>query len=153
VHSVVNRLIGASRLKQIGAAVALAVGLTAGTAVTVEAISVDRVHAVWALTDEVGESSQTIPIRAAHPGCPSWSRLGGLVFETVETETSVTITVTFPEHDSDVMCSQQGSTMRATVKLDQPLGDREIIDGGSGSDPAAPITIAYYVGDSPGDPS
>ncbi len=97
----------------------------AGAAATVEAISVDRVDAVWAVNDAVGESSQAIPIRAAHPGCPSWSRLGGLVIESVETDDTVTITATFPQHSASVPCNRRGTAMRATVKLDRPLGERK----------------------------
>lgn len=141
-----------SRRRHIGALVAASIGLIGGTALTVEAISVDRVDAIWAVNDEVGESSQVIPIRAAHPDCPSWSELGGLVVESVETDTSVTITATFPEQAADAFCRHQGTAMRATVRLDEPLGNRVVIDGSSGLDPSTPLTIAFYTGDSPGSP-
>lgn len=147
-----SKLFGPSRASRISLVVAMAAVAVAGTAATVEAISVDRVDAVWAVNEEVGESSQIIPIRAAHPGCPSWSRLGGLVVESVETDESVTITVTFPEHGLQVPCSRRGIAMPATVRLDRPLGDRVVIDGRTGRDPVTPITIAFYTGHSPGSP-
>jgi len=152
VDSTRFKLIRSARAKRVIVAVFVATGLIVGTAVTIESISVDRVNAIWAVNDEVGDSSQAIPIRAAHPDCPSWSRLGGLVVDLVETEESVTITATFPEHAAEVPCNRRGTAMRATVELDRPLGDRVIIDGGSGLDPATPITIAFYTGDSPGSP-
>lgn len=152
MHRLVTNVIGTTRLRQVSASVALTAVSVAGAAATVEAISVDRVDAVWAVNDAVGESSQAIPIRAAHPGCPSWSRLGGLVIESVETDDTVTITATFPQHSASVPCNRRGTAMRAIVKLDRPLGERKIIDGGSGADPATPITIAFYTGHSPGSP-
>lgn len=147
-----SNLNGMSRTKRAIVGAAAAVALVAATAVTVETISVDRVDAVWAVNDEVGESSQVIPIRAAHPGCPSWSRLGGLVVESVETDESVIIIATFPDHEVDVPCNRRGSSVGATVKLDSPLGDRVVINGATGLDPATPITIAFYTGHSPGSP-
>jgi hypothetical protein len=74
------------------------------------------------------------------------------MIESVETDESVTITATFPQHGEDVPCNRRGTAMRATVKLDRPLGDRTLIDGANGTDPATPITIAFYTGDSPGSP-
>ena len=118
-------------------------------AVSVASLSVDRVDAVWGVNGEVGESSQAIPIRAAHPDCPSWSRLGGLVVTAVETDTSVTLSVTFPAHDDDLPCEWMGNAMRATVKLQEPLGNRRLIDGGNGLDPATPAAMAFYTGQAP----
>lgn len=152
VESLRSKLPGKSRTGRFGAAVLMAAAIVAGAAATVEAVSVDRVDAIWAVNDEVGEFSQAIPIRAVHPGCPSWSRLGGLVIDSVETDESVTITATFPEHGVQVPCIRRGTAMRATVELDRPLGDRVVIDGGTGLDPATPITIAFYTGQSPGSP-
>lgn len=128
---------------------ALGSSLIALTTLSVAAISVDRVDAAWGVNGEVGESSLVIPIHAAHPACPSWSNLGGLVVDAVETETSVTITATFPLPGDDQPCRWLGSAMPATVKLDGPLGDRALIDGGTGLGPATPVSIAFYTGQSP----
>ncbi len=123
---------------------AVVVGLVA-----VAALSVDRVDAVWAVNGEVGESSQAIPIRAAHPDCPSWSTLGGLVVTAVETDASVTLRVTFPSRGDDVPCEWMGDAMRATVKLEEPLGSRRLIDGSNGLDPATPAAMAFHTGQAP----
>jgi len=117
----------------------------------VRAISVDRVEAVWTIDGEVGELSQAIPVRAAHPGCPSWSNLGGLVVTAVEASDTVTLTASFPEHDEDTPCAWMGNAMRVTIKLEEPLGDRDLIDGATGKDPATPATIAFHTGQSPVD--
>lgn len=117
--------------------------------VAVTTLSVDRVEAVWAVNGEIGESSQVIPIRAAHPDCPSWARLGGLVVTAVETAEAVTLSVTFPSHDDETPCEWLGNAMRATVKLEQPLGDRRLIDGSSGLDPATPAAMAFQTGQAP----
>ena len=143
---------GISRNKRVGVAIAFVGLVMMGTALIIETISVDRIEAVWAVNNEVGESSQVIPIRAAHPECPSWSQLGGLVVDSIETDDAVIITATFPEHHSDEPCHRRGTTMQATVKLDEPLGDRVVIDGSSGTDPSTPLTIAFYIGESPGSP-
>ncbi len=123
---------------------AVAIGVVA-----VAALSVDRVEAVWAVNGEVGESSQVIPIRAAHPDCPSWSSLGGLVVTALETDDTVTLSVTFPTHGDDVPCNRMGNAMRATVKLEQPLGSRQLIDGINGLDPATPASMAFHTGQAP----
>lgn len=60
------------------------------------------------------------------------------------------ITATFPEHGIDTPCNRRGTAMRASVELDRPLGDRVLIDGRTGRDPATPATIAFYIGYSPG---
>lgn len=134
---------------QLASAVIVSSSVLATGAVMVEAISVDRVEAVWGVYGEVGESSQAIPIRAAHPSCPSWSTLGGLVVNSVETDETVTIIATFPDHDADVPCGWMGVAMRATVRLDRPLGDRLVIDGTTGADPATPVAIAFHTGQAP----
>ena len=126
----------------------LAALVVVGVAV-VRSISVDRVDAVWAVSGEVGESSQAIPIRAAHPSCSSWSSLGGLVVTAVETDDVVTVTASFPSHPSDVDCEWIGNSMPAVVKLDEPLGDRALVDGATGRDPATPATMAFHTGRSP----
>ncbi len=144
-----SKLASKTRVSQTAARMLLVAGIVAGSAATVEAISVDRVDAVWGVTGEVGESSQVIPIRAAHPHCPSWSTLGGLVVRSIETDESVTITASFPEQGSEVRCEWMGNAMRATVKLDRPLGDRTVIDGRTGQDPATPFSIAFHTGQSP----
>ncbi len=118
-------------------------------ALAVTTISIDRVDAVWTVNGEVGESSQAIPIRAAHPDCPSWSNLGGLVVTAVETDETVTVFVTFPDHDDDEPCDWMGNAMRASVKLDRPLGERDVIDGASGLEPATPATMAFHTGQAP----
>lgn len=115
----------------------------------VRQISVQRVDAVWTVDGQIGESSQVIPIRAAHPSCPSWSNLGGLVVTTVETDETVTLTATFPEHERDRPCAWMGNSLRATAKLESPLGDRMLVDGATGQDPATPATIAFHTGQSP----
>lgn len=114
-------------------------------------MSVQRVEAVWSVDGQVGELSQTIPIRAAHPSCPSWSDLGGLVVTTVETDEAVTLTATFPDHEDGRECEWMGNSMRATAKLESPLGDRTLIDGATGQDPATPAAIAFHTGQSPKD--
>lgn len=106
-----------------------------GAFALVQWVSVDREPAVWAIDGEVGESSLVIPIRAAHASCPSWATLGGLVVEAVETDTQVAIYATFPEHDADTACEWLGASMSAKVKLTEPLGDRQVIDGATGADP------------------
>ena len=119
--------------------------------VTVMIISVDRVSAYWTVDGEVGESSQAIPIRAAHPDCPSWSNLGGLVVTTQETDETVTLTVTFPSYGDRPQCDWMGNAMRASIKLDEPLGDRILIDGATGDDPSTPASIAFRTGQAPND--
>ena len=141
-------MIGWRASRAIGTAVAALVA-AAGVAVFVATISVDRVPADWTVNGEIGESSQLIPIRAAHPECPSWSNLGGLVVTTVETDNTVALTVTFPRHEAP--CDWMGTPMRATVKLDAPLGDRTLIDGATGGDPATPALIAFRTGQAPAD--
>lgn len=138
-----------SRATQVAAATLTTIGVVGATALSVQAISVDRVPAVWGINGEVGESSLVIPIRAAHPDCPSWSTLGGLVVEADETADTVVITATFPEHGEQVRCRWLGAAMTATVKLDEPLGARAVIDGGTGGDPATPVSIAFHTGQSP----
>ncbi len=148
-----SKLTGNTRVRRAAASMALLAALVVGSALTVEAISVDRVEAVWGVSGEVGPSSQVIPIRAAHPLCPSWSTLGGLVVDSVETDESVTITASFPSQGAEVRCEWMGNAMRATVKLDRPLGDRTVIDGTTGRDPATPFSIAFHTGQSPAGPS
>lgn len=127
----------------------MVLAVVAGVTGAVATISVDRVHAVWAVNGEVGESSLVIPIRAAHPDCPSWSTLGGLVVSSVESDEAVTITATFPDQGAATRCNWMGAAMGATVRLDRPLGDRAVIDGGTGRDPATPVSIAFHTGQSP----
>ncbi len=134
--------------RAIGGAAALLV-VAVATALAVVAISVDRVPAYWSVNGEVGESSQAIPIRAAHPDCPSWSNLGGLVVTAFETDESVTLNVTFPSHDNQRPCDWMGNAMRASVKLDEPLGNRDLIDGATGGDPSTPASIAFRTGQAP----
>lgn len=131
------------------AVAAVALGVT--TIGVVDSVTVERVEAVWTVDGEVGELSQRIPIRAAHPGCPSWSGLGGLVVTAIETDETVTLTATFPEHDSDRDCEWMGNPMRATVKLDAPLGNRALLDGATGHGPATPAALAFHTGQSPRD--
>ena len=117
----------------------------------VQSISVDRVHAIWGIDGEVGESSLVIPIRAAHPSCPSWSNRGGLVVETTETDDQVVLTASFPEHSETEPCDPLGAAMPSTVRLDEPLGTRVIIDGSTGRSPATPESLALIIGtDDPG---
>lgn len=134
--------------RALGGALALLVMLPA-LVVTVMTISVDRVPADWTVDGEIGASSQAVPIRAAHPDCASWSNLGGLVVTTRETDETVTLTVTFPSHDDQSTCDWMGNPMRATVKLDAPLGDRRLIDSATGGDPATPALIAFRTGQAP----
>lgn len=125
--------------------------VSVAAALAVTTISVDRVEAVWMVDGEVGEQSQTIPIRAAHPQCPSWSDLGGLVVTASETDDAVTLTATFPEHDAERECQWLGNSMPSSVRLETPLGDRALIDGATGQAPASPAAMAFHTGQSPRD--
>lgn len=121
--------------------------LTAGAATAILTISTDRVGAVWSIESEIGESSQIVPIRAAHPDCASWASLGGLVVKAVETNETVTITATFPKHAPERPCDANGLSMPGSVRLNEPLGDRTVIDGHTGQDPATPDTVALHTGE------
>lgn len=130
-----------ARAAAAGCAAVLVAGLAFGAAQT--ATSVERVDAIWTIETEIGESSRIVPIEAVHPTCPSWTGLGGLVVQAVETETTVTITATFPEGDGD--CEDDRRSMSSSVRLHAPIGSRQVIDGGTGLEPATPATVAMVL--------
>ena len=87
--------------------------------------------AVWEVSDpgEVRESSQTFEIGVTRVECASGVTGEVLPLEIEEEDEQVVITATVAQNGDGAANCQGNDVVVVTAQLEQPLGDRELVDG------------------------